>query len=209
MRIIAGIVVVIVGGLFLMFLSTQGMFETVGIRLFGTHQSVGRETFTSLSSTFGQICGLREEGSVVCWGLGEPEFPLPDEPLMSIGISDSHICGLREDGSAACWGADRWGQSTPPADERFTSLSVGPELSCGLREDGVPVCWGSKQYGRRDLPPDERFALITVGGTYVCGLYEDGMAVCWGQTLYYSYTRDRGTGKPIGASSFQHSFFDH
>ena len=156
-------VIVVFGTLVLM---AGGTFERIGYRYLGTHQNTGQETFVSLSSSFYQICGLKEDGSVMCWGDGRRGFPLPDEPLTAISLSDEHICGLRQDGSAVCWGSDRWRQSRPPDDERFVSISVGPEISCGLREDGASVCWGRHKYGGVDVPPGEKFTSIDVGDRY-------------------------------------------
>ena len=180
LKVLSGILltcIVIVGTLMLM---AGGTFERIGYRYLGTHQNTGKETFVSLSSSFDQICGLKEDGSVMCWGDGRRGFPLPDEPLTAISLSDKHICGLRQDGSAACWGSNTWRQSSPPEGERFVSISVGPEISCGLREDGAAVCWGRHKYGGVDVPTGEKFTSIDVGDRYACGLREDGTAVCWG-----------------------------
>ena len=185
LKVLSGIlltVIVVFGTLVLM---AGGTFERIGYRYLGTYQNTGQETFVSLSSSFYQICGLKEDGSVMCWGDGRRGFPLPDEPLTAVSLSDEHICGLHQDGSAACWGSDRWRQSRPPDDERFVSISVGPEISCGLREDGAAVCWGRHKYGGVDVPPGEKFTYIDVGHRYACGLREDGAAVCWGTLLYH------------------------
>lgn len=185
LKVLSGILltgIVVVGALALLF---GGTFEKLGYRYLGTHQNTGRETFVSLSSSFSQMCGLKEDGSVMCWGARG--FPLPDEPLTAVSSSHQHICGLRENGSAACWGSDRWRQSRPPEDERFVSISVGPEFSCGLREDGAAVCWGRHKYGGVDVPTGEKFTSIDVGHRYACGLREDGAAVCWGTLLHQSH----------------------
>ncbi len=185
LKVLSGILltgIVVVGALMLMF---NGTFERIGYRYLGTHQNTGRETFVSLSSSFYQVCGLKEDGSVMCWGDVPRGLPLPDEPLAAISLGGDHICGLRQDGSAACWGSDRWHQSRPPEDERFASLSVGPEISCGLREDGAAVCWGRHKYGGVDVPAGEKFASIDVGDKYACGLRQDGAAVCWGTLLHH------------------------
>ena len=61
-------------------------------------------------------CGLRDDGSAVCWspyttGVRQPP---QGERFTSISSSGQHACAIREDGSVACWGRDRQGQASPP-----------------------------------------------------------------------------------------------
>ncbi len=138
--------------------------------------------FTAISAGYFSSCALRRDGSLVCWGLTDPEpdpdgvvIPIPppeDETLIAVSNGWYDACGLREDGSPVCWGL--FGSLTPPEGERFTTISVG-SYACGLREDGSPVCWGND----RELPEGERFTAISVGLSRACGLREDGAPVCW------------------------------
>ena len=121
----------------------------------------------SVSETLG--CGLREDGSLVCW----PDFgdferiwgdyvddlpraaPPPEGAFTAVSVGESQACALREDGSPACWalleapedvdaappGWDSGTTGRPPEGERFASVSVGEWQACGLRLDGSPVCW--------------------------------------------------------------------
>ena len=143
-----------------------------------------------LSSGFAHTCGLRADGSAVCWG-GEfgadegPAHPPPGERFVSISSGYVHSCGLRADGAAVCWGAaaQDYGQAAPPRGERLVSLSSGYTHTCGLRADGSAVCWGAEDgadLGQAAPPRGEQFVSISSGYVHTCGLRADGGAVCWG-----------------------------
>ena len=167
---------------------------------FGCHEPFGSEfipplppagqRFTSFS-TEAPNCGLRADGSAVCWthydsGLvPEPE----EERFTSISASEHHACALRPDGTAACWGRDRYGEASPPSGENLTAppgvsiptglvaISSGFAQTCALDDDGNAYCWGPNWWrGRFEM----KLAEISAGGTHVCGLRPNGTAVCRG-----------------------------
>ena len=80
------------------------------------------ERFASLS-TDGPHCGLRMDGTPVCWtkyvdsGLSSPP---EGERFTSISASPTHACGLREEGEVVCWGEDWFGQASPPDGKAWT-----------------------------------------------------------------------------------------
>ena len=77
--------------------------------------SQSTERFAAISSGYSYTCGLREDGSAVCWGVEVwGEASPPRETFTAISSGHSHTCGLREDGSAACWGDDEYGATSPP-----------------------------------------------------------------------------------------------
>ena len=66
------------------------------------------ETFIAISSGVAHTCGLREDGTAVCWAMIEEDGlevqPSPEgEALTSISSGAYHVCGLREDGTPVCW----------------------------------------------------------------------------------------------------------
>ena len=163
------------------------------------------EKLTSITTGWVHSCGLREDGTAVCWGSNQEGKASPPvgERFLSIDAGSSHSCGLREDGSAVCWGFDTNELSSAPEDERFVSISAGEEHTCGLRVDGSTACWGDgglsvcapapggyyhcKRLGIGDyIPPSppeaERFESLGSGDPY-CALRADGVAVCWPKYL--------------------------
>ena len=113
-------------------------------------------------------CGLRPDGSAVCWGDDYDGLASPPrgERFASISSGGAHTCALWPDGSATCWGSDEDGQSSPPTGGRFASISSGFDYTCALRHDASAVCWGSGvEEGGKGLPPEGgRFASISSGG---------------------------------------------
>ena len=141
------------------------------------------QTFAAISSGYFHTCGLREDGSAVCWGddeLGQARPP-EGETLAAVSSGWAHTCGLREDGSAVCWGGARNGAASPPEGETFAAVSSGGYHTCGLRKDDVAVCWGNDEFGQASPPEGEIFAAVSSGGAHTCGLREDGAVVCWGR----------------------------
>ena len=141
-------------------------------------------------------CGVRPDGSAVCWGGWPTErYPPPAGEMFSTVSSDSgHACGLRTDGAVVCWGVDHDGQTASPwgADAVFSAVAVGSRHSCAIRTDGEIVCWGSNFHGESSPPGGERYTEgptvpvagrltdVSTGAYHGCGLRLDGTAVCWG-----------------------------
>ena len=155
--------------------------------------SLDGRKFVSLSAGRLHTCGVREDGSIACWGWPGPATP-PDGEFASVIVGLAHSCGLRTDGTVACWGEDRDGQTKPPAG-KFISISSGiesyrdsdtsanDEYTCGVRTDGSVICWGADR--GRATPPGGEFTAISVGGSrsdgaQFCGVRTDGSVACWG-----------------------------
>ena len=185
------------------------------------------EKFVSIGVGGTHTCGLREDGTAVCWGDNKhgQSSPPAGEKFISIDVGYSHTCGLRGDGTVVCWGADWNGLLSVPEGERFVAINAGSEHTCGLRGDGSTVCWGDgglsvctpvpggyyhcNSVWRRDhipqSPPEhERFASLGSGGPY-CALRADGSAVCW--TKYPSGLVQPPAGERFASisSSSQHA----
>lgn len=111
--------------------------------------------YTSLVIGELHTCGLRTDGSVVCWG-NDDYNQVSDTPTGTftfIAASLDHTCGLRTDATVACWGNDDHGQvSDIPANDRFDSIFVGTYHNCGIRTDGAAICWGRND-DHQSTPP--------------------------------------------------------
>ena len=145
----------------------------------------GASRVVALSAGHYHTCGLRADGSAICWGTdasAQSTPTSPNGPYLSLSAGGAHTCGLRADGSAACWGSDTIGQSSPPGQNGpFLSLSLGNTHTCALRTDGSAACWGRNTDGQRTPPsPNGPFLLLSSGANHTCGVRADGAANCWG-----------------------------
>ncbi|WP_419854249.1 hypothetical protein [Candidatus Poriferisodalis sp.] len=166
--------------------------------------------FTAVAVGGGRSCGLRLDGSPVCWssdmyGEDEDEYGVRSPPqgarYSAIALGSRHSCGLRADGTPECWGYGGDGRLTPPTTAHgveetddadyepttepspltFKDIAAGSSFTCGLTRDGLVACWGD--LGGAQPPEDVRgqeFASITAVGNYVCVERPNGSTRCWG-----------------------------
>jgi alpha-tubulin suppressor-like RCC1 family protein len=89
----------------------------------------------SVSAGGGVACGVREDGSLWCWGFGE-------DGRLGIGHDgDDRALPTRVVASGEPVGGTAWSD--------WTHVSVGARHSCGLRIDGSAWCWGRANSGER------------------------------------------------------------
>ena len=60
-------------------------------------------TFSQVGVGGDHACGVRTDGTVVCWGALYNEA-MPAGTFSQISASWSYSCGVRTDGTLACWG---------------------------------------------------------------------------------------------------------
>ena len=83
---------------------------TVAVTPVPTLTPVPSVPFVSVSTGEAHTCGLKTDGSVLCWGYNsDGQSTPPDGPFASVSAGLSHTCGVKTDGSVVCWGDDRWG----------------------------------------------------------------------------------------------------
>ena len=169
---------------------------------------LGGGDFAEVTVGVAHACGLRAEGTVVCWGLnddGQAEAPAGTFSAVSAGAW--HTCGLRTDATLVCWGrntdqpagefaaaaagGDGWCalrfdasvacSDVEPLGRKFDVIDRGEHHGCGLRsDDGSVACWPVGHWRAKAYPG--LFSALTIGSEYSCGLRGDGAAVCWGPT---------------------------
>ena len=151
---------------------------------------------SAISSATWHTCGLRLDGTPICWGsdrYGKSQPPA-GELLTTISSSDKYTCGLRQDGTPVCWGDLG---VAPPTGEHLTTISSGGDHTCGLRSDGTPICWGRNYAGQSRQPTEEKLVAISSSGAHTCGLRQDNTLVCWGAS-HAAGAVARQSGNPLG-----------
>jgi Regulator of chromosome condensation (RCC1) repeat len=141
--------------------------------------------FTDLCASMGDVCGLTEEGSILCSGLAYDGFEVSGE-YASISCAgsrwpsyasfpDTELCALDKEGLMTCWmnGALIEDRTTGP----FTQVSVAGYGGCGIQPDGHLECF----LFSTDVPPypDGEFIQVEVGATHSCGVRKDGTVECF------------------------------
>ena len=136
-------------------------------------------TFSAVSAGVAHSCGVRTDGSVVCWGANAfGQARAPGGSFSAVSTGQEHSCGVRTDGSVVCWGNNALGQTSAPGGP-FTAVSGGWRYSCGVRADGSVVCWGNND-DEKASAPEGSFTAVSAGAFHSCGLRADGTILCWG-----------------------------
>lgn len=156
----------------------EGTDSCVPILECGQAQPPESERFIDLALGIDRSCGLRRDGSVVCWGVsaesGAPA-PAPEGAFASLAAG-LPICGIRPDGEIACWGESRHGESRPPP-RKAKLATAGYELACALDPMGEVFCWGL--IAPDVLLPRGPFVALKAGDDFACALRTDGALACF------------------------------
>ena len=138
----------------------------------------------------GRPCGLRKDGTVVCWGeLEYPETPSYKFKAINSGLDEHESCGITSDNITICWGT-RWGlRGLVELDA--SAISVGQHEICWVTPDKRLVC-SSRHVSQNDwaagigpLSPEnfkERatdIQQVSAGGIETCALTTEQRIKCW------------------------------
>ena len=181
-------------------------------------------TFTEVESYFGQFCGIRPSGHIVCWGPYPAETVLPRH---SIAKLEGDECAISVEFAVLCWntlytydltghhgsawrvlgGSDpqsyqRTGAYIPPGMYRAVT-SDSSEGVCAIALDSTLSCWGPLDPIL--VPPSGSFVDVAISGAaneiHACAIRIDGTLVCWGQDLYGQADAPSGTFSAVVASA--------
>ena len=162
--------------------------------------SASEGSFSQVSAGGFHACGLRDDGSIECWGDVSPfeEVTVPDGSFSQVSGGGHHACGLRDDGSIECWGSNEFGQLDAP-EGSFSQVAAGGFESCGLRDDGSIECWGQVGW----VPSDVfSFSQVSGGGGHTCGLLQGelaGLVFCWGSNQFGQVAVPDGSFSQVSA----------
>ena len=125
-----------------------------GLRADGTLTcAIAPNTFPGTFTTIGDLCGVRDDATVACWGAKPSELSAP--PSGETFVQTSSLCGVTTGGSIECWGSGHYGHPNEPSDApegTFVQVSVGGHDACGLRADGSVKCWETVSTTNTALP---------------------------------------------------------
>jgi hypothetical protein len=148
-------------------------------------------------------CGLRENGTLRCWG--EIEEP-PTGEFVQVSSGPHSSCAIGADSTLVCWGNARAfaGLLAEGAMGGFEQVSAGAHSVCAVRTGGTLSCWKSDSpIGYVPLPPPAgTFSKVVIsadtvqdfeegeGDSYAhaCALRTDGAIQCWGYEAHGAFS---------------------
>ena len=148
--------------------------------------------WTMVEAGFANACGIRQGGSVVCFGratYGRSAGPSGSGPFVDVTLGVYNGCALAADGSVECWGSEGIAVldplKTPPTGVSFANIEMGTEqtyfYACGLQTDGEISCWGLST-PKQLTPLAGTWSSISVGSGSACALNRAGYLGCWGES---------------------------
>ncbi len=162
--------------------------------------AVPEGVFSSVSAGFGNACGLRPSGVLVCWGRNRDVVVSPPGGVFTeVSVGFEHACAVRVDKKVVCWGSTGWREPVDfPPEGVFVDFALANGFGCGVRAGGSVECWGGgyTDYCKGpcgELPlPEGDFVSVHAwwGDNHICGLRTDRSVECWRSILEdnnYSY----------------------
>ena len=165
-------------------------------------------TAKAITAGDAHVCGLLDDGTVRCWGLGangqlgygnteaigDNETPGSAGPLdlgagrtaVAISAGDFHTCAVLDDGTVRCWGFG--------GDGRLGNVNIE-----SIGDNETPAAAGPVNLG-----PGRTAKAISAGADHTCALLDDNSVRCWGfgqrGALGYANTATIGDDEAPGAA---------
>lgn len=143
--------------------------------------------WASVAAGSSHTCGLRKDGTVLCWGCGESESGLGSDhgqcnaPLgsfKSVTVSHFRSCAMGLDDTVSCWGLT---ESEDPSVETYQLLQDGDWASFAIDQSGMMHHWNCIEGSTVDCSPPARVLDdVSVGMDHACGIDSAGSPTCWG-----------------------------
>jgi hypothetical protein len=100
----------------------------------------------SLSAGYAHVLALRDDGSVVAWGVNgagqATNVPAGLSRVVKVAAGNSHSLALRSDGTVAGWGNGP-AANVPAGLSNVVSIAAGYYHSMAIKSDGTVVAWGA------------------------------------------------------------------
>jgi len=132
-----------------------------------------------------QVCALRTDGALYCWGLNlvgqlgdgtdiSRRVPAPAmiADVAMVASGETTVCAVKSDGSLWCWGGgtlgqigdgggvDRWLPAPVDLPVAIHEVDVSQQHVCVRLENGTGSCWGSNVWGALGSPPTPTLQLV-------------------------------------------------
>jgi hypothetical protein len=137
-------------------------------------------SYTQVSIKDTTICGLKNDGTIVCSSSDASIPDIPDGKYKRAPVANS--CAIGYDDRLVCWmkRLNSDGDLVPfevPVSGSFTQVDFdGMGGGCALRTNGDVACWDSD--GTVGPSPPGTYQKIVIGGEK-CGLDTQGNVICW------------------------------
>ncbi len=133
------------------------------------------ERLMAMDADLWRTCGLDEQGSVRCWGLG-PALPLGETGgFVEVAVAGTATCALQIDGQVVCDGV------ASPSWDGALQVEGGAAPGGGWRFCArfaeAARCWGPGGIDPVEGPGG--LLDLTVGAESACGVAAAGSVVCW------------------------------
>lgn len=119
------------------------------------------------------VCGVKQDGSVWCWGSNQHEqlgiadtrsnvpVAIPGVAgVVTLSAGEGHACALRDDATLWCWGKNDTNQASEDTSDSIAtptrvlalsgvqSAAAGNGHTCAATTDGALWCWGGNAHGQ-------------------------------------------------------------